>query len=58
MMILSDKRVNEIIKSVTNKLGLTKQEKEPVPMIQKAVTNISKKDKKSDVPFAVLNQQK
>jgi hypothetical protein len=58
MMILSDKRVNDIIKSVTNKLGLTKQEKEPVPMIQKAVTNISKKDKKSDVPFAVLNQQK
>ena len=62
MMILSDSRVNQIIKSVTNKLGLTKQPKDSVPnnkqMIKNAIPNLSKKDKKSDVPFAVLNQNK
>ena len=62
MMILSEKRVTDIIKSVTNKLGLTKQQKESVPnnkqTIQNALPDFSKKNKKTDVPFAVLNQNK
>ena len=66
MMVMTDKRVKEIIKSVTNKLGLTKQPKESnklsspnTEMINKAVAEMANKNKeKSNQPFAVLNQNK
>lgn len=69
MMVMTDKRVKEVIKSVTNKLGLSKQSKQPTQsnsvsapntdMIKQAVAEMSNKNKeKSNQPFAVLNQNK
>lgn len=61
MMVMSDKRVTEVVKSVTNKLGLTKQSKPPSldssHLIKKAVAEVTESNKNKK-PFAVLNQNK
>jgi len=58
-MVMNESQVKDVIKTVTNKLGLTKQPKEDeqkkeLDYIQKAVNNLGKKQQ----PYAVLNQNK
>ena len=60
-MVMIEKQVKDVIKTVTNKLGLTKQpkpdeEKKELDYIQKAVNDLGKKQQQQ--PYAVLNQNK
>lgn len=60
-MVMTEKQVKDVIKTVTNKLGLTKQEpvdQKKLNYIQNAVNNLGKENAKTQAPLAVLNQQK
>ena len=60
-MIMTEKQVKDVIKTVTNKLGLTKQEpvdQKKLDLIQNAVDNLGKNKDKVQAPLAVLNHQK
>jgi hypothetical protein len=50
-----------VIKTVTNKLGLTKQtpiDQKKFDHIQNKINNLGKENAKTQAPLAVLNQQK
>ena len=60
-MVMTEKQVKDVIKTVTNKLGLTKQtpiDQKKFDHIQNKINNLGKENAKTQAPLAVSNQQK